>query len=151
MHPDDRTPDLRASDADREATAERLRIAALEGRLDPGELDARMSAAYSARWCSELARLTRDVTPPPAAAKALARPAFVRASSPTNGLAIASLLVGVFWFWWIGSALAVVFGHIALGQIARSGQSGRGIAIAGLGVGYLGLATLLVAMLATLA
>jgi len=149
MQPDDRTPDLRASDADREATAERLRTAALEGRLDPGELDARMTAAYSARWCSELVRLTRDVTPPERSNE-LARPAFVRTSSPTNGLAIASLLVGVFWFWWIGSALAVVFGHIALGQIARSGQSGRGIAIAGLVVGYAGLATMLAVMLTAL-
>ena len=70
MPPDGPTPELRASDADREATAERLRTAALEGRLDATELDESMSAAYAARWCSELAQLTADVTPPPAAAPA---------------------------------------------------------------------------------
>ena len=44
--------------------------------------------------------------------------------------------------WRLGSILAVVFGHVALGQIARTpGQSGRGLAVAGIVLGYLGLAT----------
>jgi Domain of unknown function (DUF4190)/Domain of unknown function (DUF1707) len=145
MLPDGPTPDLRASDADREATGERLRTAALEGRLDPAELDERMSAAYAARWCSELAALTADVTPAPAPP---ARPTFVRVQGPTNGFAIASMVVGLFWMWWIGSVLAIVFGHVALNQIARSGQAGRGLAITGLVLGYLGLATLLAVLLA---
>jgi Domain of unknown function (DUF4190)/Domain of unknown function (DUF1707) len=147
MPPDGPTPDLRASDADREAAGQRLRTAALEGRLDPAELDERMSAAYAARWCSELAALTADVTPapvPPPAAPA--RPTFVRAQAPTNGFAIASLVLGLFWMWWIGSVLAVVFGHVALRQIARSGQSGRGLAIAGIVLGYIGMATLLITL-----
>ena len=65
MPPDGSTPELRASDADREAACERLRVAALEGRLDPAELDERMSAAYAARLCSQLRELTADVTLPP--------------------------------------------------------------------------------------
>jgi hypothetical protein len=144
MPPDGPTRDLRASDADRDAAGERLRVAAMEGRLDPVELDERMSAAYAARWCSELAALTADITPAPAPAARLARPTFVRQRASTNGLAIASLVVGLLWMWWIGSVLAVVFGHVALNQIARSGQSGRGLAIAGLVLGYVGLATMLV-------
>jgi hypothetical protein len=147
MHPDRPTPELRASDSDREATAERLRVAALEGRLDATELDERMSAAYAARYCSELARLTEDVTPAAPPPAPLARPTFVRPASSTNGLAIASLLCGVFWLWWLGSALAVVFGHLALGQIERSGQSGRGMAIAGLALGYIGIAMLILLVL----
>ena len=143
--------ELRASDADREAAAGRLRTAAMEGRLEPAELDERMTAAYAARWCSELAALTADVTPPPAApAPELARPRFVQPSQSTNGLAIASLVVSLVWMWWIGSVLAVVFGHIALGQIARSRQGGRGIAIAGLTLGYLGVATFVLAVLLAL-
>lgn len=149
MPPDGSPPELRASDADREAAGERLRVAALEGRLDPAELDERMSAAYAARWCSELAELTADVTPAPAPPpQVVGRPTFVRARSSTNGLAVASLVVGLFWMWWIGSALAIVFGHVALNQIARNGQSGRGLAIAGLVLGYIGLATLLFTLLA---
>jgi Domain of unknown function (DUF4190)/Domain of unknown function (DUF1707) len=139
MPADGPTPDLRASDADREAAATRLRTAAMEGRLEPAELDERMSAAYAARWCSELAALTADVTPP---APPPARPVFVQRSQPTNGLAIASLVVSLVWMWWIGSLLAIVFGHVALGQIARTGQAGRGMAIAGLTLGYLELGLL---------
>jgi hypothetical protein len=136
------TPDLRASDAEREATAERLRIAAQEGRLDPDELEARLSAAYAARWSSELERLTRDVTPP------RQRPSFVQPAR-TNGLAIASPILGLFWFGWLGSILAIVLGHIALSQIDRSqgAQSGRGFAVAGLALGYFGMLTLAVVAL----
>jgi len=112
----------------------------MEGRLDSAELEERMAAAFAARWCSELAALTADVTPAPVTP--VVRPTFVRRSTGTNGLAIASLALGVLWMWWLGSILAVVFGHVALGQIARSpGQSGRGLAIAGIVLGYLGLAT----------
>jgi hypothetical protein len=147
MRPDGTTRPLRASDADREATAERLRVASIEGRLDAAELDERMSAAYSARWCSELAALTADVTPAPPSVPA-AQPVFVRRPASTNGLAIAALVVGVIWMGWIGSVLAVAFGHVALSQIERSGQAGRGIAIAGIVLGYIGIATLVVAILA---
>ena len=146
MQPDHRTPDLRASDADREATAERLRIAALEGRLDPAELDQRMSAAYAALYCSELSRLTADVTPPAPPPAPPARPTFVR-SSPTNGLAIASMVAGIFWLWWLGSVIAVVLGHLALRQIARTGQRGRGLAITGLMLGYGGLSVFILTVL----
>jgi hypothetical protein len=60
----------------------------------------------------------------------------------TNGLAIASLVLGVTWWGWIGSVLAVVFGHIALAQIREHGQGGRAMAIAGLVLGYIGMALL---------
>lgn len=140
-------PDLRASDADRDAVGERLRRAAIEGRLDPAELDERLSAAYGARWCSELTQLTADITPPP---QRPARPAFVPPSAPTNGFAIASLVLGILWLSFFGSVLAVAFGHVALRQIARSTtpQKGRGIAIAGLALGYLGVSMLLVGIIA---
>src|SRR3954447_5350597 len=58
-------PDLRASDADREAAVGRLRTAALEGRLDHDELEGRLASAYGARTCAELTALTADGIPPP--------------------------------------------------------------------------------------
>jgi Domain of unknown function (DUF1707)/Cell wall-active antibiotics response 4TMS YvqF len=69
-------PDLRASDADRERTVELLRHAAGEGRLDVDELDERADAAYGARTCAELERLTADLVPVrgDASAPAAARP-----------------------------------------------------------------------------
>ena len=42
-------PALRASDAEREAAAERLRRAGGEGRLVPEELEERLGVAFSAR------------------------------------------------------------------------------------------------------
>lgn len=146
MLPHGHQRDLRASDADRETTVERLRVAALEGRLDATELEERMEAAYAARWCSELATLTVDVTPPAPPPPVPARPTFVRQSPGLNGLAITSFVVGLLWMWWFGSVLAIVFGHVALNQIQRSGQSGRGFAFAGLALGYFGVLTLLFAM-----
>jgi hypothetical protein len=58
---DDSLPELRASDADRERTAELLRRAAGEGRLTLEELDERLDIAYETRTQHELDRLTADV------------------------------------------------------------------------------------------
>lgn len=62
----------------------------------------------------------------------------------TNGLAIASLVLGVLWLYWIGSILALILGYVARGQIRRSNgaQVGDGIAIAGIVLGWIGLAVL---------
>lgn len=67
--PDPRS--LRASDSDREQVAERLRIAAGDGRLDFDELDERLEAAYRAKTYAELEPLVADLPgaldrPPPA-------------------------------------------------------------------------------------
>jgi hypothetical protein len=56
-----RQSSLRASDADREAIAERLRKAAIEGRLEPEELDERVGLALRARTYGELGRLVADL------------------------------------------------------------------------------------------
>ena len=62
----------------------------------------------------------------------------------TNGMAIASLILAIvgLMFCGIPSIAAVVFGHIGLHQISRSdgAEQGRGMAIAGLVIGYLVLA-----------
>jgi len=67
----------------------------------------------------------------------------VQATS-TNGLAIASMVLGILWIYWIGSILALVFGYVAKGQIDRSAgrQTGRGMAIAGIVLGWIGVATI---------
>jgi hypothetical protein len=59
-------------------------------------------------------------------------------------LAIASMVLGIVWIYWVGSILAVIFGHVALAQINKSQgmQRGKGMAIAGLVLGYIGVATL---------
>lgn len=65
-----------------------------------------------------------------------------RPAPSTNGMAIASLVLGILWVYWIGSILALIFGYIAKRQIAETGQSGRGMAIAGIVLGWVGIGTL---------
>jgi DUF1707 SHOCT-like domain len=54
-------PSLRASDADREQIAERLRYAMAEGRLTADELDERLEALYTSRTYGELDALVADL------------------------------------------------------------------------------------------
>jgi hypothetical protein len=54
-------PPPRASDAERETVADRLRRAAADGRLTAEELDERLEAAYGARTRPELEQLTLDL------------------------------------------------------------------------------------------
>ena len=75
------------------------------------------------------------------------------ATPRTNGLAVASLILGILWVCYLGSLLAVIFGHVGLSQIKKSNgmQTGSGLAIAGLVLGYIGLGVLIFAMLSGVA
>jgi hypothetical protein len=70
---DDALPELRASDADREHTADLLRHAMGEGRLTMEELDERLDVVYAARTQRELDKLTADVVVPGDAQRVHAR------------------------------------------------------------------------------
>jgi len=56
--------EMRASDADRDRVAARLREALAEGRLTPDEHSERLDAVYSAKTLGELAPLVRDLPEP---------------------------------------------------------------------------------------
>lgn len=60
--------------------------------------------------------------------------------APWNGLAIAGFVLSMLWIYGIGSILAIIFGHVARSQIKRDGTQGSGLALAGLIIGYIGLA-----------
>lgn len=64
----------------------------------------------------------------------------------TNGMAIASLICA-----FVFAPLGIVFGHISLSQLKRTGEEGRGLAIAGLVIGYLVTALTIVALIAGVA
>ncbi|MFI6689251.1 DUF1707 domain-containing protein [Streptomyces sp. NPDC050485] len=55
------TPELRASDRDRDRVVEILQIAAGDGRITVAELDERLDAALAARTIGDLAALTADL------------------------------------------------------------------------------------------
>jgi len=76
------------------------------------------------------------------------------ASAPlktTNGLAIASMVLGIVWVYWIGSVLALIFGLVARKQIREGGQGGDGMAIAGIVLGIIGLVTLVITIIVIVA
>jgi hypothetical protein len=67
---------------------------------------------------------------------------------PTNGLAIAALVCGVGGFV-VGLSFipAIICGHLARRQIRQTGERGAGLALAGLILGYVGIA-LFIALIA---
>jgi len=105
--------------------------------------DFSVSSSQLAPGCAQL--------PPPLPAPQYGAPPQAAAFSQvrTSGMAVASLVLGLLWVYWIGSLLAVVFGHVALSEIDRSqGRTiGRGMAVAGLVLGYVGLGLLLLGII----
>jgi uncharacterized protein YacL len=83
-----------------------------------------------------------DVPPAPPAPSYGSAPAYdagtpsygAPATQKTNVLAIVSLVSAFFI-----SIVGIITGHIALSQIKKTGEQGRGLAIAGLIIGYVGL------------
>ncbi len=124
---------LRASDADRDHVAAILGAAYREGRLSQDEYDDRLHGALCARTYADLDQLVTDLP---------AIPAAVPMPVPgTNGLAIASLACGLAQFVVgpLGTIPAIALGHVARGQIRRSGEQGAGLALAGLMLGWAAL------------
>ena len=84
-----------------------------------------------------------QLQPPPNQAPGVPVAAVYVQGARTNSLAVASLVTGIIsWFMCpvLGGVLAVIFGHVARGQIRRTGESGSGLAVAGLVLGYAHLA-----------
>ena len=121
---------MRAGDADRDRVVEFLKLAYSEGRLSKDEYDGRLEHALSARTYADLDQLVTDLPVP--------RPTMVTPVAGTNGFAIASLACGIaqFVFGPLATIPAIVFGHVARGQIKRTGEQGAGLALAGLVLGW---------------
>jgi hypothetical protein len=95
------------------------------------------------RMCGHVAAASFAVTPP------FGMPA----ASETSGKAIVSLICGLFFFFLPASIVAVIFGHLSLSDIRKSAGrlKGDGLAIAGLVLGYAGLAVVPVLIIAAIA
>jgi type IV pilus assembly protein PilA len=94
---------------------------------------------------------TTSLATPPLAPGAQAP--FSPGEQQTSGKAIASLVCGIFFFVLPAAIVAVVMGHLSLSDIRRSAGrlAGRGMAIAGLGLGYAGLSFIPVLIIAAIA
>jgi hypothetical protein len=123
-------PEHRASDAERDATADRLRVAAGDGRLDPEELEERLEAAYAARTVGALAELTKDLPDPRPAAAPPAGPlrspqvrarlaSFITVNAICIAIWAATGADGYFWPIWVifgtGIGLFTTLVHTLLG------------------------------------
>ncbi len=134
---------MRAGNADREKVVARLNTAFAEGRLDVGELDERVAAAYAAKTLGELVPLTADLPAEPGYRPApgttpVPRPARPVAASGSDrwapvggalGLFLVSVLIWAVisvssgeltYFWPVWTAIPLVFTVAgALGQRRR--------------------------------
>jgi uncharacterized membrane protein len=124
-----------ASDADRDRAAEVLKSGFATGRLTKDEHDDHLHRIYTARTHGDLVQVTSQL---PGGGMAL----FAAPVPPrTNSLAVAALACGVAGFFTGGltSIPAIVMAHVARGQIRRTGEQGKGLALTGLILGWLAI------------
>lgn len=126
-------PSIRASDADRERVADRLRESAGDGRITPDELAERLDAVFTARTIGELDRVMHDLPADPpqpelARKRAIARQALMHraggaliADGTVVGIWLATGAHGGFWPIWV-----ILFTTLALvrGTWRRFGPGG---------------------------
>jgi Domain of unknown function (DUF1707) len=91
---------MRAADADRDRTVERLRDAAAEGRLTPDDLERRLESALAARTYAELESLVADLPQADRARVAARERPDLTAFVATSVLLVAIwALTGMGYFW----------------------------------------------------
>jgi hypothetical protein len=124
---------LRAADADRDAAVQRLRQAAVEGRLESYELEERVDAALRARTYGDLDLLLADLPGPPSR-RARPAPDVVPAPRMVVGVAVrvvlaltvfalvlsAMALFAAWWMIWVLIWLGLRAGHRHCGGAPRS-------------------------------
>ena len=135
---------LRTSSAERERAIDVLKAGYAEGRLTKEEYESRAGQAFAARTAGELAMVAADLP-----GGHPAQPAWPAEPAGTNALAIASLACGVgqLFLGPLSTFPAIVLGHMARREIRRTGENGRGMAAAGLALGWTGFALLVLACL----
>jgi hypothetical protein len=139
---------LRASTADRDSAVEVLKVGYTECRLTKEEYEARAEQAFTASTLGDLARVTADL-PNGSLAALPAAPPFRSAPARTNPLAVGSLACGIgqVFFGPLATIPAILLGHMARREIRRTGEDGKGLATAGLVLGWTGAALVVLACL----
>ena len=144
-------PGMLAADADRERAIDVLKAGFAAGRLTSAEHGDRTARVYAARTYGELGALIEDLPAGPLGGPARylsnGYPPQQMAQPATNSMAVASLVCGLGEFLTMGLTAipAIVLGHAARRQVRKTGQSGDGMALAGLTLGWIGLLTAIIA------
>jgi hypothetical protein len=111
--------ELRASDADRDRIAERLRAAAGEGRVSADELEERLERAFSARTQAELTPLVADL-PQPVRRPARVPPDLGPYVSVSLLLVAIWALTGMGYFWPVWPIMGWGISFLAPGRLGGS-------------------------------
>ncbi len=151
---------MRSSDRDRDSAQAILQTAYADGRLTREEFDDRCSRVMASQTYDELRALTADLPgrlpfmqppPVPMPMPPMAPYGYMPLAHPqrTNSLAVGSLICGIgqIFVWTPASIAAVIMGHAARRQIRQNGESGDGMAVAGLVLGWIGIALTLLFLL----
>ena len=106
------------------------------------------SVAAGEQFCRVCGRSVSSTTPASVSSPGLAGPTSA-APAETSGKAIVSLVSGLFFLFLPLSIVAIIFGHLSLSDIKKSASrlKGQGMAIAGLVLGYLGIAVIPVTLI----
>jgi uncharacterized membrane protein len=146
---------MRSSDRDRDSAQAILQGAYADGRLTREEFDDRSGRVMTSHTYDDLRALTADLPgrlpfmPPPPMPMRMPMPppaqyGYMPVAQPqrTNSLAVGSLVAGIgqLFVWTPASIAAVVMGHIARRQIRETGEQGDGMALAGIILGWIGIA-----------
>ena len=101
--------------------------------------------------CGALLQGQRSLPPQPLYETASAQP--FTGPTETSGKAIGSLICGLMFFFFPVAIIAIVLGHLSLGEIRRSAGrlTGRGMAVTGLVLGYAGVSVIPIMIIAAIA
>jgi len=101
--------------------------------------------------CGALLQGQRSLPPQPLYENAAAVP--YGGPAETSGKAVGSLICGLMFFFFPIAIIAIVLGHLSLGEIRRSAGrlTGRGMAVTGLVLGYAGVSVVPIMIIAAIA
>jgi Domain of unknown function (DUF1707)/Domain of unknown function (DUF4190) len=138
----------RAANADRDRALDVLKAGFAEGRLTKGEYDNRAGRVLAARTYGELGSLIADLPTGPFGGPVRYPGAVQPLRAAVNSTAVAALTCGIAVFLTMGLTAipAIVLGHSARRQVRATGERGDGIALAGMVLGWAGVALLAVAI-----
>ena len=141
-------PGMLAANTDRDRVIDVLKAGFAEGRLSKTEYDDRAARVYAARTYGELGSLVADLPAGPLAGPPQYPVAGYLPPPAVNSTAVAALTCGIAVFLTMGLTAipAIVLGHSARRQVRATGQRGDGMSLAGMVLGWVGVAFLAVAV-----
>lgn len=132
--PANKAPAKKAPAKKAPATSAAKKASAESGAKSTVKSTAKTASKTAAPAAPQPAAQAASPAPAPAPASAATLPA---AAPTTNSLAIVAFVLSMFGFVsGLGFIAGIICGHISLSQIKRSNESGRGLAIAAVVVGY---------------